>query len=35
MYKGKIVEKDTTDNIFNNPSHPYTQKLLSQQTLYN
>ena len=29
MYLGKIVELGTTDEIFANPTHPYTQALLS------
>ncbi|WP_255702385.1 ABC transporter ATP-binding protein [Peptoniphilus sp. KCTC 25270] len=29
MYAGQIVEKGTVDDIFKNPSHPYTQKLLA------
>ncbi len=29
MYKGKIVELAPTQEIFNNPIHPYTQDLLS------
>ncbi len=29
MYLGKIVEKGKTEEIFNNPKHPYTQLLLS------
>lgn len=29
MRKGKLVELDTTDNLFDNPRHPYTQRLLS------
>lgn len=29
MYLGKIVELSETDNIFDNPAHPYTAALLS------
>lgn len=29
MYCGHIVEKGTTDQIFNNPQHPYTKGLLN------
>ena len=29
MYLGRIVEMGTTDEIFENPSHPYTKALLS------
>lgn len=29
MYKGKVVEKDTTNAIFSSPSHPYTLGLIS------
>lgn len=29
MYKGKIVEENSTYNIFANPQHPYTQSLLA------
>ena len=29
MYRGKIVESALTENLFQNPQHPYTQKLLS------
>ncbi len=28
MYRGEIVEYNTTQSIFNAPQHPYTQKLL-------
>ena len=33
MNAGKIVELDTTENIFDRPTHPYTQKLLSAAPL--
>ena len=29
MYLGKLVETGPTDAIFNHPSHPYTQALIS------
>ncbi|ANZ57435.1 peptide ABC transporter substrate-binding protein [Fructilactobacillus lindneri] len=29
LYKGKIVELSTTDEVYNHPLHPYTQSLLS------
>lgn len=29
MYKGKIVEKGPAKQLFENPSHPYTRRLLS------
>ncbi len=29
MYKGKIVEMEETEALFENPKHPYTQMLLS------
>jgi peptide/nickel transport system ATP-binding protein len=29
MYKGEIVESGITENIFNNPTHPYTKALLA------
>jgi len=28
MTEGKIVEQATSDEIYNNPQHPYTRKLL-------
>jgi oligopeptide/dipeptide ABC transporter ATP-binding protein len=28
MYAGEIIEKAGTDELFQNPQHPYTQKLL-------
>ena len=29
MYKGRIVEKNTTSEIFKNPTHPYTKGLIA------
>ena len=29
MYQGKIVEVAETEQLFRNPQHPYTQKLLN------
>ncbi|CAN5121622.1 ABC transporter ATP-binding protein [soil metagenome] len=29
MYKGAVIETGTTENIFTNPSHPYTKALLA------
>ena len=29
MYRGKIVERGTTEQILNNPQHPYTQALIN------
>lgn len=29
MYAGQIIETGTTDEIFNNPKHPYTKRLLN------
>jgi len=34
MYKGKIVELASTDEIFNNPLHSYTKELLSTAMHY-
>lgn len=31
MYAGKILEKGTSDRVFNNPMHPYTQGLIDAQ----
>ena len=28
MYKGKVVEKNSSENIYSNPQHPYTKTLL-------
>lgn len=35
MYKGKIVELDTTENIFKSAQHPYTQTLLQSYPIPN
>ncbi|MFW9875996.1 MAG: ABC transporter ATP-binding protein, partial [Candidatus Thorarchaeota archaeon] len=32
MYLGRIVEEGNTDQIFSNPSHPYTRALLASRT---
>jgi oligopeptide/dipeptide ABC transporter ATP-binding protein len=32
MYLGKIVEVGNTEQIFSNPTHPYTQALLASRT---
>ncbi|MBQ6662800.1 MAG: ATP-binding cassette domain-containing protein [Firmicutes bacterium] len=34
MYLGKIVEKGTTEQIFKNPLHPYTQALLASSPAF-
>ncbi len=34
MYKGEIIETDTTENIFNNPKHSYTKKLIELANKY-
>ena len=34
MYKGKIVELAPSEEIFNNPQHPYTRELLSAAVNY-
>ncbi|MFV0558112.1 MAG: ABC transporter ATP-binding protein [Enterococcus sp.] len=33
MYQGKVVEEGTTEEIFYNPQHPYTKKLLKASTI--
>jgi oligopeptide/dipeptide ABC transporter ATP-binding protein len=33
MYGGRIVERGTTSEVFNNPRHPYTRLFLSCQKL--
>ena len=35
MYQGKIVEYGTSEQIFNNPHHNYTKKLISSNSLLN
>ena len=34
MYKGKIIELASCEEIFNNPQHPYTRELLSAAVNY-
>jgi ABC-type oligopeptide transport system ATPase subunit len=34
MYQGRIVEMASTEAIFGNPLHPYTQELLSAAVDY-
>jgi len=34
MYLGKFVEEGTVEDIFNNPSHPYTKALLSARPTF-
>lgn len=34
MYKGEIIEENTTDEIFNNPKHEYTKKLIELARKY-
>src|SRR5215211_7304287 len=31
MFKGKIVEQGTVEDVFDNPQHPYTQRLLAAE----
>jgi len=35
LHKGQMVEKATTENLFNSPQHAYTQRLIQQQALLN
>ena len=29
MYRGDIVERGTTEEVFNNPTHEYTKRLIA------
>jgi peptide/nickel transport system ATP-binding protein len=33
MYKGKIVEEGLVEDVYNNPQHEYTKKLLEASLL--
>ncbi|WP_299788079.1 ATP-binding cassette domain-containing protein [uncultured Shewanella sp.] len=35
LHKGQMVEKATTENLFNSPRHEYTQRLIQEQALLN
>ena len=35
MYKGELVEVGDTEEIFNNPKHPYTKSLIDAMPLPN
>jgi len=35
LHKGQMVEKATTENLFNSPQHEYTQRLIQEQALLN
>ncbi len=35
MYAGRIVEKGTEDDVFSNPSHPYTVGLMASKPVVN
>ncbi|QYK02625.1 peptide ABC transporter ATP-binding protein [Shewanella psychrotolerans] len=34
LHQGKMVEKATTENLFNSPQHEYTQRLIQEQTMF-
>ncbi len=34
LHNGKMVEKATTEKLFNSPEHEYTQRLIQEQTLF-
>jgi len=35
LHKGEMIEKATTEELFNSPKHEYTQRLIQDQTLIN
>lgn len=34
LHQGEMVEKATTENLFNSPQHEYTQRLIQEQTMF-
>ncbi len=34
LHQGKMVEKATTEKLFNAPQHEYTQRLIQEQTMF-
>jgi cationic peptide transport system ATP-binding protein len=34
LKKGQLIEKATTEQLFNSPQHEYTQRLIQEQSLF-